>query len=278
MNIRRFLSYLPTNVYQLPPVLPCDDPSDRREEQLLSIIPRERNRPHDVRKMLGLIVDRDSLFEIGRFYGRGQVTALARLGGKPVGVLANDPLHLGGATDADAAQKLESFVDFCDTFHLPVINFVDNPGFMIGPAAEAAGTLRHGARAICAIDAATIPWATVVVRKMYGVAAAGHQPYHRFVYRIAWPSAEWGSIPIEGGVMAAYRREIESADDPQAKRAEIEAMMIARRTPFGAVEAYNAEEMIDTRDTRPVLCEWVDMAYETLLPNDVGRKTRPMRP
>ncbi|MDA0366084.1 MAG: methylmalonyl-CoA carboxyltransferase [Chloroflexi bacterium] len=277
-NIRRFLSYLPSNVYQLPPVAPCVDPTDRREEALGSIIPRERNRPHDVRKMVALIADQGSVFEIGRFFGRSQVTMLARLGGRPVGVLANDPLHLGGSMDADAAQKLESFIDFCDTFHLPIVNFVDQPGFMIGPAAESAGTLRHGARALCAMDACTIPWAAVIVRKVYGVAGAGHQPYNRFVYRLAWPSSEWGSIPIEGGVMAAYRREIEAADDPDQKRAEIEAMLIQRRKPFGAVEAFNAEEMIDTRDTRPVLCDWVELAYETLLPQDVGRKLRPLRP
>ncbi len=276
-QIGRFLSYLPSNVYQLPPVVECDDPVDRREPELIDIIPRERNRPHDVRHMLDLIVDRGSFFELGRYFGGGQVTAFARFGGKPVGVLANDPLHLGGATDSAAAQKLESFVDLCDTFHLPVINFVDNPGFMIGPKAEAAGTLRHGARALCAIDAATIPWATVVVRKMYGVAAGGHQPFGRFSFRVAWPSAEWGSIPIEGGVTAAFRREIESAEDPDVRRKEIEAQMISLRSPFGALEAFNAEEMIDTRDSRPMLCDWVDMVYEQL-PADLGRKTRPMRP
>jgi len=276
-QVRRFLSYLPTSVYQLPPVEECDDPADRREQELIDIVPRERNRPQNVRKMIGLIVDRDSFFEMGRYFGRSQVTGFARLGGRPVGILAGDPVMFGGATDAAAAQKLESFIDLCDTFHLPIINFADNPGFMVGPRAEASGTLRLGARALCAMDASTVPWATVIVRKAYGVAGAAHQPYNRFVYRMVWPSGEWGSIPIEGGVQAAYRREIENSPDPDKRRAEIENELIAIRTPFGAVEAFNAEEMIDPRDTRPLLCEWAEMAYDKL-PADVGRKLRPMRP
>lgn len=276
-QVRRFLSYLPSSVYELPPVQLCDDPPDRREEELLSIVPRERNRPQNVRKMLELILDHGSLFEMGRYFGRSQVTAFGRLAGRPVGVLAGDPMVFGAATDAAAAQKTESFVDLCDTFHLPIVNFADNPGFMIGPRAEASGTLRLGARAICAMDASTVPWATVIVRKAYGVAGAAHRPYNRFVYRVAWPSGEWGSIPIEGGVQAAYRREIEAAEDPAARREEIEAGLIAIRTPFGAVEAFNAEDMIDPRDTRLLLCDWVEIAYAKL-PADLGRKLRPMRP
>jgi acetyl-CoA carboxylase carboxyltransferase component len=276
-QVRRFLSYLPSNVYELPPVEECTDPTDRREEALIDIVPRERNRPQNTRKMIGLIVDQESFFEIGRYFGRSQITGFARLAGRPVGVLAGDPMMAGGATDSHAAQKLESFIDLCDTFHLPIVNFADNPGFMIGPNAEASGTLRHGARALCAMDASTVPWATVIVRKAYGVAGAAHQPYNRFVYRVAWPSGEWGSIPIEGGVQAAYRREIENSPDPDKRRQEIEDELIAIRTPFGALEAFNAEEMIDPRDTRLLLCDWVDMAYNQL-PSDVGRKLRPMRP
>ncbi len=276
-QVRRFLSYLPSNVYELPPVEECTDPTDRREETLIDIVPRERNRPQNTRKMIGLIVDQESFFEIGRYFGRSQITGFARLAGRPVGVLAGDPMMAGGATDANAAQKLESFIDLCDTFHLPIVNFADNPGFMIGPNAEASGTLRHGARALCAMDASTVPWATVIVRKAYGVAGAAHQPYNRFVYRVAWPSGEWGSIPIEGGVQAAYRREIENSPDPDKRRKEIEDELIAIRTPFGALEAFNAEEMIDPRDTRPLLCDWAEMAYNQL-PSDVGRKLRPMRP
>lgn len=176
-QVRTFLSYLPSNVYQLPPVCPTDDPLDRREQALLSFIPRDRNRPYNPRRMVELIVDRDSGFEMGRYYGRSLITMFARLNGHAVGVLANDPIVHGGAMDAAAAQKLEKFVDLCDTFHLPVVNFADQPGFMIGLAAEAAGTLKQGVRAAIAMEAASVPWATVVVRRLYGVAGGAHQAH-----------------------------------------------------------------------------------------------------
>ena len=276
-QIRAFLSYLPGNVYTPPPVQDCDDPVDRREEELLSLIPRERNLPYDPRRMIGLIADVDSAFEMGRYYGGSQVTMFARINGRPIGVLANDPLQHGGAMDADAAQKMEKFVDICDTFHLPIVNLVDQPGFMIGRVAEAAGTLKQGVRALAAIYQATVPWATVVVRRVYGVAGAGHQNHSHFNFRVAWPSGEWGSLPIEGGVAAAYRRQIEAADDPDAERERLEQNMIAVRNPFRTAEAFNIEDIIDPRDTRPILAEWAEQAYEAVLPT-VGRKTRGARP
>ncbi|MDA1195929.1 MAG: methylmalonyl-CoA carboxyltransferase [Planctomycetota bacterium] len=272
-QIRAFLSYLPSNVYTLPPVRESDDPPDRREPELLSIIPRDRNRPYDVRRMLDLIGDRGSAFEMGRYYGGSQVTMFARFAGRPVGVLANDPLVHGGAMDADAAQKLEKFVNLCDSFHLPVVNFSDQPGFMIGRAAEAAGTLKQGMRGLAAVYSATIPWASVVVRRVYGVAGGGQQNHARFNFRVAWPSGEWGSLPIEGGVQAAYRREIEASDDPAAARREVEERLVAMRSPFTAAEAFNIEDIIDPRETRPVLCEWVEAAYDQLPPM-LGRRSR----
>jgi len=274
---RRFLSYLPSSVHELAPVQPSNDPADRCEEDLLSLIPRNRNMGYDVRRLIDLVVDRGSAFEIGRYYGRSQVTMLARLNGQPLGILANDPMIAGGAMEANAAQKLEKFVDLCDTFHLPVVNFVDQPGFMIGRAAESAGTLKQGVRAIAAIYQASIPWATVVVRRIYGVAGAGHQNHSRFNFRVAWPSGEWGSLPIEGGVMAAYRRDIEAAEDPEAFRADLERRMVQLRSPFRTAEAFNAEDIIDPRQTRPVLCEWIQLASR-VLPTLVGPKTRHMRP
>jgi acetyl-CoA carboxylase carboxyltransferase component len=276
-QVRAFLSYLPGNVYELPPVCTTDDPPDRREQALLSLIPRDRNRPYNPRRMVELIVDRGSAFEMGRYYGRSQLTLFARINGYPVGVLANDPIVHGGALDADAAQKLEKFVDLCDTFHLPVVNFADQPGFMIGLAAESAGTLKQGVRAAIAMEAASVPWATVVVRRLYGVAGAAHQAHDHFNFRIAWPSGEWGSLPIEGGVAAAYRREIEAADDPDAHRARLEEDMISVRSPFHTAEAVDIEDIIDPRDTRPMLAEWVALAYRKL-PVTLGRRLRPMRP
>ncbi|HEY7294301.1 MAG TPA: carboxyl transferase domain-containing protein, partial [Dehalococcoidia bacterium] len=273
-----FLSYLPSSVHELPPVVSCDDPPDRREEALLSIIPRNRNRPYNVRRLVDLIVDRGSAFEIGRYFGGAQVTLLARLHGKPVGVLANDPLVYGGSMDAAAAQKAERFIELCDLFSLPIVNLADQPGFLIGVAAESAGTLKHGMRLFTAMEYMRIPWATVVVRRLYGVAGAAHQSHSRWNYRIAWPSGEWGSLPVEGGVAAAYRREIEAAPDPAAYAEELEARLAALRSPFRTAEALNIEDLIDPRETRPLLCEWVELAYAKRLPTILGPKTRGMRP
>jgi acetyl-CoA carboxylase carboxyltransferase component len=274
-QIRAFLSYLPSSVYKLPPVCAAADPSDRREQELVAFIPRDRNRGYDVRRMVDLIADRGSAFEMGRYFGRSQVTLFARIGGRPVGILANDPLQYGGSMDASSAQKLEKFVNLCDTFHLPIVNFVDQPGFMVGPAAEAAGTLKHGLRGLAAIYSVTVPWATVIVRRVYGVAGGGQQNHNRYNLRVAWPSGEWGSIPVEGGVMAAYRREIEAAEDPETYRRELEKRLAAMRSPFRTAEAFNIEDIIDPRDTRPMLCEWVELAYDQL-PRMLGRKSRPL--
>ena len=277
-QIRRFLSYLPSNVWQAPPrVEPQDDP-ERREEALLSFIPRNRRRPYDVRKLLELIVDRGSLFDLSPYYGRSLVTALARLNGYPVAVVANDPTHLGGSLDAAASEKLMRFVDFCDTFHLPVVNFVDQPGFLVGSAAEEQGTIRKGVRALCAIEESTVPWVAVIVRRCYGVAGGGHGRHGGLNLRYAWPSAEWGSLPVEGGVEAAYRREIEAAPDPEEKRRELEDKLNELRSPFRTAEAFGVEEMVDPRDTRPLLCQFVETAQE-LVRTQLGPKWRfGMRP
>ena len=156
----------------------------------------------------------DSLFELGAAFGRPTITALARLGGRPVGVLASDPEHYGGGVTADAAEKTARFVDLCDQFHLPVVNFVDVPGFVIGTDAERAGTIRRGARGLFAVVQASVPWVSMLVRKVYGVAGAGHGDGSRLNLRFAWPSGNWGSLPLAGGLEAAYRRELEAAEDP----------------------------------------------------------------
>ena len=275
-QIRRFLSYLPQNVWHQPARCPSDDGPERREEALLSVIPRERRRPYQVRKLLDLVLDQGSFFETARYFGRSVVTGMARLNGYPVGVLANDPYHYGGGLDAPGSEKLARFVDLCDTFHLPVVNFADQPGFVIGVEAERAGTIRKGIAALAAVYQATIPWATVVVRRVYGVAGAGHQNHSRHNLRVAWPSADWGSLPIEGGLEAAYRRDIENAPDPAARKAEIEAMLNAVRSPFRTAEAFNIEDIVDPRETRPLLCDWVENAYATESTR-LGVKRRGMR-
>jgi acetyl-CoA carboxylase carboxyltransferase component len=276
-QIRRFLSYLPQNVWQIPPRTDDRDDPNRRAEELISIIPHDRRRAYDVRHLLDLILDRESFFEIGKFYGRPLVIGLARLNGYPVGVLASDPKQGGGGLDADGSEKMTRFVDLCDTFHLPVVNFVDQPGFLIGSRAERQGTARYGARAMAAVYQAQVPWISIILRRVFGVAGAAHGNAQALNLRYAWPSGDWGSLPIEGGVMAAYRREIEASSDPDARRREIEEMLNELRSPFRTAESFGIEELIDPRDTRPLLCDWVEMVYE-LLPSQLGVRLRGYRP
>jgi acetyl-CoA carboxylase carboxyltransferase component len=232
-----------------------------------------------MRRVLEAVLDRGSIFELGHAYGRSLVTSFARLGGRPVGVLASDPDHYGGGLTADASEKLARFVDLCDQFHLPVVNFVDQPGFVIGTAAERAGTIRRGGRALFAVYQASVPWASILVRKVYGVAGAGHGDGSRLNLRYAWPSGDWGSLPIEGGLEAAYRRELEAAEDPEELRAEIAGRLDAVRSPFRTAERFSVEEIIDPRDTRALLCDWAERAHELIrheLP--AGPKARGPRP
>jgi acetyl-CoA carboxylase carboxyltransferase component len=278
-QLRRFLSYLPDNVWEAPPVIASTDAAERRAEELIAIVPRDPRRPYEMRRILELVLDQGSLFELGGRFGRSLVTALARLGGRPVGVLASDPNHYAGGLTADASEKLARFVDLCDQFHLPVANFVDQPGFVIGTAAERAGTIRRGARALYAVHQATVPWVSVLVRKVYGVAGAGHGDGSRLNLRYAWPSGDWGSLPLAGGLEAAYRRELEAAEDPEALRAEIAARLDAVRSPFRTAEHFSVEEIIDPRDTRPLLCDWAERAHE-LVRHELaaGPKARGPRP
>jgi acetyl-CoA carboxylase carboxyltransferase component len=278
-QLRRFLAYLPGNVWEAPPTAPSSDPAHRREEELLSIVPRDRRRPYKMRRLLEAVLDRGSIFELGAAFGRPTITCLARLSGLPVGVLASDPEHYGGGVTADAAEKTARFVDVCDQFHLPVVNLVDVPGFVIGTEAERAGTIRRGARGLFAIAQASVPWVSVLVRKVYGVAGAGHGDGSRLNLRYAWPSGDWGSLPLEGGLEAAYRRELEAAADPEALRAEIAARLDAVRSPFRTAERFSVEEIIDPRDTRPILCDWAERAHELIRHElHAGPKARGPRP
>ncbi len=255
-QIRRFLSYLPANVWELPPRLASSDPEDRAEDELLDIVPRDRRKPFDMRRVMTLVADLESCFEIARGYGRDQVVMLARLAGQPVLLLGNDCRFYAGAMSAAGAQKVRRFIEFADTFHLPIVDFVDEPGFMIGPKAEAEGTIRYGMAAVSAAAQATVPWASVQVHKTFGVAGAAH--YGPDAYLLLWPSAESGALPVEGGVAVAYRRELAAAEDPEALRTKLEADLRAGRSPFPRAESFSAHEIIDPRETRPMLCEWVD--------------------
>jgi len=166
-------------------------------------------------------------------------------------------------------------VDLADTFHLPIVHLVDQPGFVIGTAAEHASTIRHGARTLAAVYQAQVPVAAVILRRVFGVAGAAHTNASRLLYRYAWPSGDWGSLPMEGGIEAAFRAQLEAADDPDALRAEIQARMDLVRSPFRTAEAFLAEEIIDPRDTRPLLCEFAELAAPLRRPETVGHPYRP---
>jgi acetyl-CoA carboxylase carboxyltransferase component len=256
-QVRRFLSYLPSNASQRAPVIACDDPPSREADELRSIVPRERRRTYKMRRILTAVLDRDSVFEIAPLYGRTQITALARLNGQPVGVIANDPNFYAGAMTADGAQKVRRFLDTCDTFGLPIVSFVDEPGFMIGPDAETSATIRHGVALMFAVMQSTVPWISVIVRKVYGVAGGAH--FGPGGMRIAWPSAEQGALPIEGGVAVAFRREIAAAPDPALRQRELEERLLAARSPYAAAEAFGVHDMIDPSKTRATLCDWVEL-------------------
>ncbi len=273
--IRTFLSYLPTHVGELPPQVECADDRGRTEEELLSIVPRNRRRIYDMRRIVALVFDRGSFFEMTAGYGRSQITGLARLNGQAVGVWANDTRYTAGAMTANGARKVRRFVDLCDTFHLPVVSLVDEPGFMLGSEAEKAGTIRYGTVALFAVVQSRVPWASVIVRKTYGVAAAAH--FGPEAYVLLWPSAEGGALPIEGGVAVAFRREIEAAPDPEARRRELEDTFAAARSPFPRAEAFAVHDLIDPRQTRRALCDWIDWAQPGLR-HQLGPRGHAIRP
>ncbi len=276
--IRQFLGYLPQNVWELPPVVACDDPVDRCEDALLTIVPEQRRRAYNMRQLIKLVVDQGSMFEIQPTYGKALITCFARLNGHPVGIVANNPMVYGGAMDGPAARKQIRFVELCDMFHIPLVFLVDVPGFMVGLQAEQAGVLRDGMRAVYVASKATVPVVTLVIRKCYGMAGMATCHKRGLEFRVAWPSAEWGSLPVEGGVAVAFRREIANAPDPKQREQELEEELRAYGSPMRTAAAFGVEDMLDPRETRPYLCRFVELA-QSRLKTDIGPKfTSGVRP
>ena len=263
---QRFLSYLPSSVYEAPPVLSPnpEDPPDRREEELFALIPRTRTTTFDIRKAIRLMADADSFFEIGALWATDQVTGFVRFNGHPIGVIASDSQHPnGGALTADGCTKLTRHLDLCDLFHLPILNLVDSPGFAVGLEHELAGTIRRGGEWMVAFAQVNVPIFTVVMRRSFGVAGNNYAtPRSQPSVRVAWPAADVGGIPPEGGIEAAYKRQLAESDDPEALRAELMARIESARGPVGPLSRFQIEEMIDPRDTRKMVCEWIETAYK----------------
>ncbi len=271
----RFLSYLPTSVDELPPTVSSGDPADRRDEALLAIVPRDPRKVYKMRNIIESVCDSGSFFEIGRQWGRSVITGLARLDGVPVALFAEDPRVYGGAWTADASRKLVRLIDLASTFHLPLVHLEDCPGFLIGKQSEEAATIRFGAAALAALGQATVPFCCVVIRKAFGVAGAANNKPGAESFRMAWPSGDWGSLPIEGGIEVAYKAELAEATDYQGHLATIKARLNRLRSPFRSAEFFEIEEIIDPRDTRRHLTRWVHLAKRTLRAGAPGFGYRP---
>jgi acetyl-CoA carboxylase carboxyltransferase component len=280
---RRFLSYLPSSVYEAPPVLGPNsgDPPGRRDEELFALVPRKRTTTFDIRKAIRLMADKESFFEMGPLWGTDQVTGFVRFNGYPMGVIASDSQHVnGGALTAPGCEKLIRHLDVCDLFHLPVLNLVDNPGFAVGIEHEMTGTIRKGGEWMIAFSQVSVPIFTVLMRRSFGVAGNNYAtPQDRPSMRVTWPAADVGGIPPEGGIEAAYRRQLAEADDPAALRDEIMARIETARGPMGPVSRFQIEEMIDPRDTRRYICEWAEQAYRIVSqPARLGPRPLRFRP
>lgn len=283
LMVRQFLSYLPSSVFETPPIVGPNpsDPPDRREDELYTIVPRKRTTTFDIRRTIALIADQDSFFEIGSLWGTDQVTGFVRFNGHPVGVIASDSRHVnGGALTADGCDKLIRHLDLCDLFHVPILNLVDNPGFAVGIEHETTGTIRRGGEWMVAFAQATVPIFTVLMRRSFGVAGNNYAtPRAQPSMRVTWPAADVGGIPPEGGIEAAYKRQLAEAKDPEALRAELNARIESARGPLGPLSRFQIEEMIDPRDTRRYICEWVEMAYRIVAqPDRLGSRAIQFRP
>ena len=272
---RKFLSYLPGSIHELPARVETNDPTDRRDHTLINAVPRDRRVPYRMRRIVEACVDSGTFFETGRQWGRGLITGFARIDGHSVAVLAGDPHFMGGAWTADVCRKLIKHVDLAQTFHLPVVHFVDCPGFAVGVKHERAATVKLGVQAMAAVYQARVPWCSIVVRQAFGLAGSAMMNPTRTKLRYCWPSGDWGSLPLEGGIEAAFKAELESHPDPATRLAEIRAWAEALRSPFRTAEAFYAEEIIDPRDTRPLLCEWIKLAQRM---NETGPSSFGMRP
>jgi acetyl-CoA carboxylase carboxyltransferase component len=261
-----FLSYLPSSIDELPPVESSHDDPARREDWLLDAVPRNPRQSYDMRAILAAVVDRDSFFEIGRAWGTSIIGGLARLDGIPVAVYAENPMMLGGGWTADSCRKLIRLIDLASLFKLPVVHLEDCPGFLIGIQAERECTVRYGSEVLVALRQADVPYCTVIIRKAFGIAGASNRKPGSESMRMAWPSADWGSLPLEGGLEVAYKADLVASDDPDALKLQITERLNRLRSPHRSAEFYEIEQIIDPRDTRPMLCDWVRLAQRTLRP------------
>jgi acetyl-CoA carboxylase carboxyltransferase component len=259
--IRAYLSFFPSNCEQPPPLREPSDPIERMDEELLDILPDSPRKPYDMYDVIARIVDDGDWFDVKPRFARTLITCLARMGGRPVGIVANQPKHLGGILENDSADKAARFINLCDAFGIPLLFLQDVPGFMVGTKVEKEGIIRHGAKMLYAVSRATVPKITVVIRKAYG---AGYYVMCGKAYEpdliVAWPSAEISVMGPEGAVNIIFRKQIEASDDPDATRAEMIEGIRKSIDPYIAAGNALIDDIIDPRETRPVVIKALEMA------------------
>jgi acetyl-CoA carboxylase carboxyltransferase component len=260
-RIKQYLSYMPSNCEQPPPRREPSDPIDRADDKLLDVLPESNRKPYDMYEVVRRIVDDGEYFDMKPQWAKTVITCFARFGGRPVGILANQPKQLGGILDNDSADKSARFVNLCNAFGIPLVFLMDVPGFMVGTKVEEAGIIRHGAKMLYAVSNATVPKITVVLRKAYG---AGYYVMNGRAYEpdliVAWPSAEISVMGAEGAVEIVMRRQVEEADDPAAKKQELIDAYRKIIDVYIAAKNGMIDDVIDPRETRPVICRALEMA------------------
>ena len=260
-HVRRLLSYLPSSNQDDPPLRPCSDPVERRDPELATLVPDASDKPYDMKELVRRVVDEGEFFEVHEHFAPNIVVGFARLNGRPVGVVGNQPKVLAGVLDIDSSVKAARFVRFCDAFNIPLVTFEDVPGFLPGTRQEWGGIIRHGAKLLYAYCEATVPKLTVVVRKAYGGAYDVMSSKHiRGDYNVAWPSAEMAVMGAEGAVNILYREEIAKAKDPAAeRRRRIDEYNDKFASPWIAAELGYLDDVIAPEDTRPRLIAALEM-------------------
>ena len=259
--IKDYLSFFPAHCEEPPPRRETADPVDRGDEELLDVLPETNRKPYDMYDVIRRIVDDGEWFDLKGQWAKTIITCLARMGGRPVGIVASQPRQLGGILDNDSADKAARFVNLCNAFGIPLVFLMDVPGFMVGTKVEAAGIIRHGAKMLYAVANATVPKITVVIRKAYG---AGYYVMNGRAYEpdliVAWPSAEISVMGAEGAVEIVMRRQVEEADDPVAKKAELVEAYRKIIDVYVAAGNDMIDDVIDPRETRATIIRGLEMA------------------
>src|SRR3712207_2813754 len=260
-RIKQYLSFFPSHCEQPPPQRAPGDPIDRMDEELLDVLPESNRKPYDMYEVVRRIVDDGEWLDLKPQWAKTIITCLARMGGRPAGIVASQPKQLGGILDNDSADKVARFVNLCNAFGIPLVFLMDVPGFMVGTKVEQGGIIRHGAKMLYAVANATVPKITVVLRKAYG---AGYYVMNGRAYEpdliVAWPSAEISVMGAEGAVEIVFRKQVEEAEDPAAKKAELIANYRKIIDVYIAAANDMIDDVIDPRETRPTICRALEMA------------------